>query len=69
MYAVIRVNRRGPLLIFDGRALTPPPPPMDLGLIARDAVLRAKGMLREALLAALDDEEAFDTWFGGHVTR
>lgn len=39
------------------------------GLIARDAVLRAKGMLREALLAALDDEEAFDTWFGGHVTR
>lgn len=26
-------------------------------------------MIREALLAALDDEVAFDKWFGAQVTR
>lgn len=30
---------------------------------------RAKGLIREALLTALDDDVAFDKWFGAQVTR
>ncbi|CAM9223205.1 unnamed protein product, partial [Hapterophycus canaliculatus] len=39
------------------------------GLISREAVSRAKELIREAVLSALDDEEAFDKWFGAQVTR
>ncbi len=39
------------------------------GLISRDAISRAKGLIREAVLAALEDEVEFDKWFGGQVTR
>lgn len=39
------------------------------GLISRQAISRAKGLIREALLTALDDDTAFDKWFGAQVTR
>ncbi|CAB1099265.1 unnamed protein product [Ectocarpus sp. CCAP 1310/34] len=39
------------------------------GLISREAVSKAKGLVREALLSALDDDVAFDRWFGAQVTR
>jgi len=38
-------------------------------LISREAVSRAKGLIREAVLAALDDDVGFDKWFGAQVTR
>lgn len=39
------------------------------GLISKEAVARAKGLVREALLTVLDDDVAFDRWFGAQVTR
>lgn len=39
------------------------------GLISRQAISRAKGLIRDAMLTALDDEVAFDKWFGAQVTR
>ncbi|CAM9270904.1 unnamed protein product [Ascophyllum nodosum] len=39
------------------------------GLISREAVSRAREMIREAVLSALDDDDDFDRWFGEHVTR
>lgn len=39
------------------------------GLIAREAVSKGKEMIREAIRSALDDGDAFDRWFGAHVTR
>ncbi|CAM9668360.1 unnamed protein product [Ectocarpus sp. 13 AM-2016] len=39
------------------------------GLISREAVSKAKGLVREALLSALEDDVAFDRWFGAQVTR
>lgn len=39
------------------------------GLISREAVSRAKELIREAVLSGLDDEVEFDKWFGAQVTR